>query len=179
MKSRIVIFLVAIMGAGLVAGDGLPEKAGVRHGVFIEQSVSALKLQEDYELVALVYRFSFPLSSHWELNLEPRAGYAWSPEETYEIGLPVMLRLKQLFGTRWTGFVEGGVGPIWLDVETYEQGCVFNFIDQVGLGLSYAVRPDRRFEFGCRFRHVSNAGLDRDNGGINGTSWYVGVNFGF
>jgi len=78
----------------------------------------------------------------------------------------------------WLGaYVEGGAGPIYLGVETFEQEEKgFSFLDQVGAGIELNVNSRWSFLLGYRFSHISHARLkDTRNRGIESNTVLFGV----
>ncbi|MFO7820857.1 MAG: acyloxyacyl hydrolase [Lentisphaeria bacterium] len=144
---------------------------------------------EDYDVVPLMLRFSYnpndalnkvgiDLPGDWQFNVEPFYGQTLSPGNSPEVGCGFMLRFNlPVIKDRMAWFVEGGVGPIYLGEDTEEQGGHFNFIDQAGGGLSLKLNKRLSAEVAYRFRHVSNAGLDSPNSGINGNTYLLALNW--
>jgi hypothetical protein len=149
----------------------------LHQGVFSGYSSACLVGQDEYTMIPLIYRVGFGLSERWELNLEPYVGGLCQPKTGWEIGVPVFVRWNQPLTTKWGFFLDGGAGPMVLGASTREQGNRFNFVDQVGLGLKYNRSGGGSFELGGRFRHVSNAGLNDMNAGIDGFTVHAGITF--
>jgi len=99
-----------------------------------------------------------------------------APENRVEFGCVLMLRWAYPFcNTDLDWFLEGGSGPMYMTQKTREQGTQFNFINYLGAGCVYHLSEATEIEAGVRYRHVSNAGLDEDNSGIDGVTGLVGV----
>lgn len=177
MRNIKFLILASLAFSGVVRADDVAGRDPLRHGLFFEQASSPLKRQGEYDVSSLIYRFSFPLSRHCEFNLEPRVGYATSPEKTYQFAVPLMLRFKQPVSKKATLFIEGGSGPMYLEIDTYEQSDGLNFLNRLGAGVSYRCSPRLSVEVGGHWQHISNAHLNDPNGGINGCSWFAGVNW--
>lgn len=83
-----------------------------------------------------------------------------------EVSLTPVFRLvpKQSSGNG-TPYFEGGIGAHLLSddkIENKELGTSFQFGTLLGFGMSFG-----QFEVGYRIKHLSNAGLDDKNPGIN------------
>lgn len=118
------------------------------------------------------------LPGQWAFNVEPFYGQTISPGSSPETGCGLMLRFNlPAIRDRLQFFIEGGVGPIYIGETTEEQGGHFNFIDQAGGGVSWHLSKHLSAECAYRFRHVSNAGLDSPNSGINGNSYLLALNW--
>lgn len=58
---------------------------------------------------------------------------------------------------------------------TNEQSTQYNFIPQIGGGVSYDWKEDVSFDFEYRYRHLSNANRKLPNDGINMNMFLAGV----
>jgi hypothetical protein len=65
----------------------------------------------------------------------------------------------------WTNF----------DGRISEQGSDFNFLVWGGTGVSWALTLRLSMNAGLRFSHISNAGTDSPNGGVNYLLPFVGI----
>lgn len=99
------------------------------------------------------------------------------PTGAYAIGLtPKLIYTFTSFG-RLKPYVEGGGGPLWtnFDGRIPEQGSDFNFLVWGGTGASWDVTAQWSLNAGLRFSHISNAGTDSPNGGLNYLLPFIGV----
>ena len=60
-----------------------------------------------------------------------------------------------------------------------EQSTQFNFEEQGGLGAHYFLKKNIAINGECRIRHVSNAGIDQPNHGINSLFFLLGATYQF
>lgn len=91
------------------------------------------------------------------------------PTGAYGVGLtPKLSYTFSSFG-RLKLYFEGGGGPLWtnLDGRIREQGSDFNFLVWGGTGVSYELTPQWALAVGVRFGHISNAGTESPNSGLN------------
>lgn len=75
-------------------------------------------------------------------------------------------------------FVKGGVGPAWNELrgKTNENlGTHFFFASELGAGYECSVSDHSDLYSGVMARHISNAGLDESNGGLNAFLFEVGL----
>lgn len=99
-----------------------------------------------------------------------------------EVGLsPVILRLA-VGDWRLKPYIEGGVGGLYTSLRsdirgTTDLGQSFQFSSTGGAGLRYEFDASRALTLGVRFRHISNAGMDHDNPGIDTVYGLVGLVF--
>lgn len=130
----------------------------------------------------------------WQVGLTDPIGESWwsgsvalgveavflgiaEPTGAYGIGLtPKLIHTFTSFG-RLRPYVEGGGGPLWtnFDGRVPEQGSDFNFLVWGGMGASVDVIAQWSLNAGLRFSHISNAGTDSPNGGLNYVLPFVGV----
>ena len=146
---------------------------------------------DDYDVVPFIVRYSYDpndlldrfgmgLPGLWRFNMEPFFGQVISPSNNFEAGCAFLLRFAVPLGEdRVRLFVEGGAGPMYLGRDTVEQSTHFNFINYAGAGCSVKVRPDMAIEGSFRLRHVSNAGINHPNSGIDGGTVLLGLNWLF
>ena len=108
--------------------------------------------------------------------VEPFAGYIEEPKRGMEAGLCTMVRYEvDVHGI--TPYVEGGAGPMYLGIDTREQGKAgFNFMNQIGAGVRLSIDDHLSLEAGYQYRHISHAGLrDSQNHGIETHMGIIGL----
>ena len=69
---------------------------------------------------------------------------------------------------------EGGIGVIYTDFQVEGQGLRFNFNPQLGIGAEFPRESKKPYFAALRLHHISNAGLDDENRGINSVVFMVG-----
>jgi len=100
--------------------------------------------------------------------------YYTEPQETIGVGLSPLLRFDLKLGYL-TPYLQGGVGILWTDLDVHELGQEFNFTPQGEAGLEFPLSQGYAFSVGYRYHHISNAGLNERNGGINTNLIVVGL----
>jgi len=148
-----------------------------------------LREKDNYEIIPAMFRFGFDLkpvlkctneNTIAQFAVEPFLNTAFSPNSNIETGANFMLRFGYIFMQRIGVYVEAGSGIIYMTQHTREQSTQFNFGSQAGGGLYLYLNKERSFalNLGYRYRHVSNAGIEQPNKGINanmviaGFSWF-------
>lgn len=102
------------------------------------------------------------------INFEPKSGFAG--------GATAMLRYNFLPGGNFIPFIELGGGIVSLDFDLQdEQSDGFNFTPQGGVGFHYFVSERTALTAQWRLHHISNAGIDEPNDGINSSLFLIGV----
>jgi lipid A 3-O-deacylase len=113
-----------------------------------------------------------------------------------EVGLEIMLqryerpeehRLKMAHGARgvaryhflafgdFVPYLEATVGWAVTDLRVREIRSSFTFVLEAGVGISREITGGLVVSLGYRFHHLSNAGLERPNRGINADAVVVGL----
>ena len=112
-----------------------------------------------------------------QLALEPFVNGIDNPELGVETGCGIGVRYLHDLSAPVDVFVEGSVAPMFLSIDTHEQGKAgFNFLTQIGAGFQYNLTGRTALFAGYRFRHLSHGGLaDRSNMGINSIAIVFGV----
>lgn len=72
-------------------------------------------------------------------------------------------------------YIEGGIGIIYTDYKVEGQGLRFNFNPLLGAGVEFG--PDPALFVEARVHHISNAGLDEENTGVNSAQLMFGRYF--
>jgi lipid A 3-O-deacylase len=85
-------------------------------------------------------------------------------------GIMAVYYLDHLSGRSLRPYVEGGIGLIYTEFRVEGQGLNLNFNPQAGIG----VELPSGFFTAARLHHLSNAGLDRDNRGVNSVVLMIG-----
>ena len=90
--------------------------------------------------------------------------------DLYELALTPVFRYQgSEFGTSaWSSFAELGVGVHLLSetrIADLDLSSNLQFGSLIGFGVSFGEM--RRFELGYRFQHISNAGIEEPNDGID------------
>ncbi len=82
--------------------------------------------------------------------------------------------LRLLASGGFQPYVEGGIGIIYTDFQVEGQGLRVNFNPQVGIGTEFKMGADTTMFTSLRLHHISNAGLNSDNTGVNSVTLTVG-----
>jgi hypothetical protein len=117
----------------------------------------------------LPFHFKTEATLGARLKQEPRAVAAFN--------LFGLVYLTPLRVGRVCPFFEAGSGVIYTDFQVDGQGLRWNFNPCLGLGLESRDKGGRDWFVSVRAHHVSNAGLDDENRGINTLMLRCGVSF--
>lgn len=116
---------------------------------------------------------------NWDLMGEFFGGRQLNPNEAYVAGFTPVFRYQFATGTRWVPFLEGGAGLSGTDVGEPDLGSRFEFHLIGGGGLQWFCREKVAATFQARFAHLSNAGIERPNNGVNASVFLLGVTWFF
>ena len=153
-------------------------------------TASLEKKSSDYDIIPILPQIGFDINpllekmnitpgGTLEFVIEPIVNVVIKPKANSEIGFSLLLNYSGNITSRITPYIEGGLGAIHTTQNTHEQGTQYNFLSQVGAGLQFFLNDSFALKGGYRFRHMSNAGIDDDNSGINHHFVLVGLSYFF
>lgn len=145
----------------------------------------------DYEVVPLLYQFSFDINpfaeklriksrrTNFELLVEPMTSVVVSPDTNAEIGCSFFVRYSVKLATWFSPYLEVGTGFVYITQHVHEQGSQPNFITQPGIGTLFFLGKHYALSVGYRYRHLSNAGIASPNRGVDSHFGIVGLTYVF
>lgn len=103
-------------------------------------------------------------------------------DDEYLVGFsPLMVEYKFLDSKRsWAPNVLLGAGfayTDWKDVADHELGTEFEFLLHAGAGIEFFQEGSRSYSINYRLFHVSNAGIEAPNIGLNAHVFSLGMRF--
>lgn len=190
-KRILTICAVLILSAGTCQAQ--EEKQGSLQGIEFLTGFGVAKLEEkgSYHVTPLLVDFDFdlkPLTKKIGINpssliqgvIEPFISYVSAPHNNVEIGNNFLLKVGFLPETsKFQPYFKGGVGIVYISQHTVEQGTQFNFNEYIGLGAHYYFKKNVALTVEYRYRHLSNAGIDNPNSGINTNYGICGISYLF
>jgi lipid A 3-O-deacylase len=118
---------------------------------------------------------------HWapdplRFKVEGTAGLTVSPNirAMVSVGMMALYYLEFIASDRLVPYLEGGIGAVYTDFQVEGQGSRFNFNPQIGIGMEFKVDSGKPFFTALRLSHISNAGLQDENRGVNSAVWMLG-----
>lgn len=163
-----------LKGIEVLTGYGIG-KLRVGQGTF---HAVPLFVDLDYDIKGFFEKIHLNTPGLMEFVLEPFASYIVDPRSDAEIGTNFLIKIGILPETsKIQPYFKGGVGMLYMTLHTVEQSTQFNFNEYAGLGVHYFFRKNMAFTLEYRFRHVSNAGIDSPNTGLNTNFAICGVSF--
>ena len=99
----------------------------------------------------------------------------YRPDAGFLVGSGPFLRYDLATGSRWVPFIQAGVGLAATDIRNGDLSTTFEFALQAGVGLHYFLRDNLAFTLQYLFIHISNAGIDSPNLGLNNSTFLLGL----
>lgn len=112
---------------------------------------------------------------NWELMADLFGGQQFSPDHAYLIGAAPLLRYDFATGSRWIPFFDFGAGATATDIRNGDLSTTFEFNLQAGAGTHFFLRNNLALTFQYRFIHLSNAGIEFPNLGVNNSTFLLGL----
>jgi hypothetical protein len=122
---------------------------------------------------------SGPLKGAFEIGVEPFYQRFFDPEDAFFAGLGAVARYHFLPLGRFVPYIELAAAPGGTDLRVREQRTDVVFLLFGGVGASFFVSERAALYAGYRFQHISNAGTDSPNQGINSHTGVVGLSLFF
>ena len=166
------------MGAGQL--DGVFLESGHARSSHCDLTLTQLSLQKE---IKAFHRGEegWCLRGCWDLGLGcwKNNSSRRTNKDLADVGLTPILRLEHQGASSVTPYVEAGVGAHLLShtsVSDFRRfGSAFEFGDHLGAGVRCGNRG--RYDVSCRLQHISNAGIQSPNRGINYGLVRVGYHF--
>lgn len=190
----VVIFILILFALspvccdeGSTSREEKPHRCLKEVGILTGYGTASLdEKNSDYEVIPILLQFGFdinPLAEKLNINprgtiecvVEPLINVVINPDTNAEVGCSLLLKYSDRITSRIAPYIEGGFGMIYTTQHTHEQGTQYNFLSQAGVGLQFFLNKKFALTAGYRFRHMSNAGMESRNRGINHHFALLGV----
>ncbi len=170
----VVLIFTGMLPMRLRAADFGPLAAGARGGIGIIGSSTDFREAEVFLDWKLPVDWDLGRDCHLSMFLDSSAGWLGESGDSAAI-----LQLGPAFKFGQTGFpLEAvlGCNPTYIsqhDFPAKDLGCDMQFTTYIGVNLKLM----EHLEIGCRYQHLSNAGLSSRNPGLNLVLFSVGYSF--
>ncbi|MDD4899916.1 MAG: acyloxyacyl hydrolase [Candidatus Omnitrophica bacterium] len=142
--------------------------------------VTPFLIDLDFDLKPLTKKIGINPSIMIQGIIEPFASYVSEPDNNAEIGNNFLIKIGFLpESSKVQPYFKGGVGVVYITQHTREQGTQFNFNEYAGIGMHYFFKKNIALTAEFRWRHLSNAGIDSPNSGINTNYGICGISYLF
>jgi hypothetical protein len=165
------------IGVGVFVGVQIPEVAGDL----------AVRERYDWYYTVLQPTYGWLLSERWEIYLEGNFGWyhfddkkEGGSEDHYTLGLSAIVAYEFLKFDKWSTFVEGGLGMVYLTGIPEEHGeplvqkDSFPLLVQFGTGFKFNLGNEYFLKVAYRFTHISSI-LRTEEGGLNNHGALVAI----
>jgi hypothetical protein len=164
---------VQSVGIGLGAGYGVQILGG--------------RESHDLALASIYYGYMFgPVEGadhwyrgNWELRGELFSGAQFEPTSEWLVGLTPHLRYNFATGTRWIPYVDLGAGVSATSIGPPDLSHYFEFNLQAAVGVRWFIRDNVALGIEARYLHMSCAGMDTPNLGLNNVNGMLSVSWFF
>jgi hypothetical protein len=174
-------------------GNGfLPSAQSVTQEAGVAPGMATFGSRQAHDLALLSASYGHMLGrviggDHWyrgnfEGRLELFGGMQFHPDvdtRGWLVGLTPHLRYNFATGTRWIPFVDGGAGVTATGIGRPDLSGTFEFNLQPGLGVHWFFRENLALTTEARYMHMSCAGIDHPNLGVNNVIGLVGLTWLF
>lgn len=134
----------------------------------------------DFDLKPVVNKIGFKYPGLIQFVEEPFISCVTQPNNNIELGNNFLIKVGFLPETsKFQPYFKGGLGLIYITQHTREQGTQFNFNEYLGAGLHYFFKKNIAFTVEYRYRHISNADIDKPNSGIDTHFGIAGISYIF
>jgi opacity protein-like surface antigen len=116
---------------------------------------------------------------NWELRGDLFGGEEFSPTTDYVIGIAPHLRYNFMTGTRWVPYVDAGAGVTATDISAPDLSHTFEFNLQAATGVRWFVSDRVALGIEARYLHLSCAGMNTPNLGLNNVGGSLTVTWFF
>jgi hypothetical protein len=133
----------------------------------------------DFDIKPALAKIGLHPKGRVDFSLEPYAHTILKPDPNLETGTDFLVKYVFPLSDKFQPYIKGGEGLSYMTAHTKEQSTQFNFVSQVAAGFHYFVKQDLALNLEYRFRHLSNAGIDHPNNGINSDFVLGGLTYFF
>jgi hypothetical protein len=171
------------IGGGFQAGS---QSATVTAGAGYGMEEFGSKQSHDLAILSVAYGYMLhPIGGdHWyrgngELRGEFFTGEQFSPSSDWLMGVAPHLRYNFATGTRWVPYLDAGAGVSATSIGPPDLSHYFEFNLQATAGIRCFIRNNLALCAETRYLHMSCAGINKPNEGLNTMMGMVGVSWFF
>lgn len=188
-KNTLLLALLLSVFAGVANAQNYPLNRQKTVGLLIDYPIMEEKLPEStggYNPLLIQANFRFPLIKNNGLHqatlyvtpqfnpVLPIPGY---DKFLFEAGVNLGIAYEYYVPNKAILFFGAGVGPHYINIVTNKQANGFIFSDNVFAGVHQIISPKWMVTYQVKLRHISNAGLQQPNGGIDNLFAGMGVSY--
>jgi lipid A 3-O-deacylase len=191
----LLITLMAALSSPIYAADPTPkitvgtQEVGLTAGYMLPHRLTTdhtTKQQGVAFMPSWMMTLTDPIGGSWyrsQVSLGAEMVYIQfqEPFVTHGVGFTPKIKYTFVAHNRIRPYAEFAGGPFWTDLtgKIPEESGQFNFVLSAGFGVSYFLTDQAALNIGYRFQHISNAGTQYPNIGLNASLPYGGFSFYF
>ena len=172
------------IGEGFKAGI---QSASIEIGAGYGLKIFGSRQHHDLALTSLYYGYMLSpvegeghwYKGNWEFRGELFGGAQFSPTRDWLVGVTPHLRYNFATGTRWVPFADLGTGVSATSIGPPDLAHYFEFNLQAAGGVRLFIRDNVALSIELRYMHMSCAGINRPNQGLNNGNLMAGVSWFF
>lgn len=179
----VVSFILSCLFLSFTAHAEIPTRYGA--ALYAGKSYSP---ESDITLVQAQWLGLWDYDSVWfysvpdelAFKVEVNAGGAYvddSVRTALSINMYAMYYIRPLETEHFSPYFDAGIGIIYTDYQVEGMGLRTNFNPQLGLGIEYSANDGSVWFSNIRMHHISNAGFDDENTGLNSLAVSIGKYF--
>ncbi|MBI4633158.1 MAG: acyloxyacyl hydrolase [Deltaproteobacteria bacterium] len=159
------------------AADNPPASRLFSESAFITGMGTGNVPEGHYQPVLLIWHLGMDLNKYCPILkdhagklsfiIEPQFNPVFDPETDFEAGVGIGLQYRYPLTKKLSAYVLGVTGPHYISAAIQDQANGFIFSSAAGVGVYFFLTEDSALNVGYRFRHLSNAGIEHPNGGID------------
>ena len=188
-----LIMLMAALSSPIYAADPTPkitvgtQEVGLTAGYMLPHRLTTdhtTKQQGPAFMPSWMMTVTDPVGNGWgrgQVSIGAEVVYIQfrEPVLTHGIGFTPKIKYTFVALNQVRPYVEFAGGPFWTDLggRIPEESSQFNFVLTAGFGVSWFVTPQTSLHVGYRFHHISNAGTQYPNLGLNASLPFGGFAF--
>jgi hypothetical protein len=184
LRARILT-LTVLTALALPALAGAGERSGLQE--LAVNTGYGFSERGNVQVVPLYARFAWlfpdvidePLARHnvnFKWFLEPWIAGVTNHQDAIEVGItPIGLKLEYDAGQQVVPFLIAGTGAMYTGLQGLQLGGPFEFASFGGAGIELFLTDTLAMSFQWRWRHISNAGLEDPNRGLDTQFVLIGL----
>ncbi|MGL5049048.1 MAG: acyloxyacyl hydrolase [Fusobacteriaceae bacterium] len=137
---------------------------------FLKATNNSSYLEGNISAVIPVYE----ISSSFYVSTDPFINIG---KNYYDYGVILSLNKTWHISEKWFALAVAGIGIMNLENDSTHQHEGFNFKERIGLGVGYEINENSSLTLLGSIGHISNAGLNTHNSGLDGYS--LGIRYSF
>ncbi|MDD5583622.1 MAG: acyloxyacyl hydrolase [Candidatus Omnitrophica bacterium] len=133
----------------------------------------------NFDVKPLAEKIGIRTAGRLDFVLEPFANAVLKPNDNIEAGSNFLLKYVFPLSKKFQPYIKGGEGISYMSQHTKEQSTQYNFLSQAAAGFHYFINDSLAVTMEYRYRHLSNAGIEKPNNGINTDFVLGGITYYF